>query len=75
MSSENKQIYIPDLNIKGTFIEEVGAEGNRVVYPGTYFDVKLGKEDFENQEDYHSVWIAITKAVKAKLDNAKHLSS
>jgi hypothetical protein len=72
MPADNKQIYIPNLHVNGTFIEEVGATQDKVVYPGAVFDVKLTMEDFENPEDYHTVWIAITKAVKAKLNNGLH---
>lgn len=65
--SANKQIYIPALKIKGSFIEEIGNSENRVVYPGSGFEITLSAEDFENPEDYHTTWINITKAVKAKI--------
>lgn len=62
-----KQVYIPALKIKGTFIEEVGQEGERTMYPGKEFTLDLAVDDFDSEEDYHTVWIAITKAVKKKL--------
>jgi len=69
MPAENKQIYIPELFVKGTYIEEVGAAQDKVVYPGAEFNIALTMKDFENPEDYHTVWIAITKAIKSKLNN------
>jgi hypothetical protein len=64
-----KQIYIPSLKVKGTYIEEIGGENDRVLYPGKPFDLELSQEDFETEEDYHSTWIAVTRAVKKKLKN------
>ena len=65
--SANKQIYIPAINIKGSFMEEIGATEDKIVYPGPGFDINLSCEDFENPEEYHTTWINITRAVKAKL--------
>jgi hypothetical protein len=65
--SSNKQIYIPSLVIKGSYVEEIGSAENRVVYPGEPFELTLSAEDFKNSEDYHTVWISLTKAVKEKL--------
>ena len=67
MAATNKQIYIPSITIKGSFMEEIGGGEDKVVYPGASFDLELGAEDFENSEDYHAAWISITRAVKAKL--------
>lgn len=78
MSSTNatKQIYIPAVQIKGSFVEEVGGADDRVVYPGVPFDISLTAEDFENPEEYHTTWINITRAVKSKLrKNAVNKSS
>ena len=63
----NKQIYIPEIVIKGAYIEEIGSPENKVVYPGKKFELSLTLEDFKNSEEYHTVWISITKAVKDKL--------
>lgn len=68
MSGNTKQIYIPSVNIKGYYVEEIGGDKDRVVYPGGSFDLDLNIEDFENSEEYHTVWITITRAVKAKLN-------
>ena len=68
--ADPKQVFIPSIKITGTYLEELGAEGDRILYPGGAFDITLTSEDFENPEDYHAVWIAITKAVKKKLQNA-----
>jgi hypothetical protein len=68
MSSENKQIYIPSIFIKGAFIEEVGGGAEKVTYPGNAFETCLSSEDFESSEDYHNTWINITRAVKHKLN-------
>jgi hypothetical protein len=65
--SANKQIYIPAINIKGSFMEEIGGAEDKIVYPGVPFDVALSAEDFDNPEEYHTTWINITRAVKAKL--------
>jgi hypothetical protein len=62
-----KQIYIPTLKVKGTYIEEIGGAGDKVLYPGKSFELELAQEDFENEEDYHNTWIAITRAVKKRL--------
>lgn len=64
-----KQIYIPSLKVKGTYIEEIGGENDRVLYPGKTFELALTQEDFETEEDYHNTWIAVTRAVKKKLKN------
>jgi hypothetical protein len=64
-----KQIYIPSLKVKGTYIEEIGGDKDRVLYPGQPFELELTQEDFESEEDYHNTWIAITRAVKKKLKN------
>jgi hypothetical protein len=64
-----KQIYIPALNVKGTYIEEIGGENDKVLYPGKVFELTLAQEDFETEEDYHNTWIAVTRAVKKKLKN------
>lgn len=69
MSGSSKQIYIPRINIKGYYVEEVGGGEDRVVYPGKSFDLSLDINDFEDSEEYHTVWIALTRAVKAKLIN------
>lgn len=69
MAGKSKQIYIPSINIKGYYVEEIGGDKDRVVYPGGSFDISLDITDFENSEEYHSAWIAITRAVKSKLNN------
>jgi hypothetical protein len=69
-----KQIYIPSIKVKGTYIEEIGGESDKIYYPGNVVDVELGLEDFENKEDYHNVWILITKAVKKKIANGSTAS-
>ena len=75
-SNSTKQIYIPSVQIKGSYVEEVGGADDRVVYPGIPFDISLAAEDFENAEEYHTTWINITRAVKAKLrKNAASKSS
>ena len=48
-------------------MEEIGATEDKIVYPGPGFDINLSCEDFENPEEYHTTWINITRAVKAKL--------
>jgi hypothetical protein len=63
----NKQIYIPSINIKGSFMEEIGGAEDKIAYPGDSFDISLSLEDFQNSEEYHTTWINITRAVKAKL--------
>lgn len=68
MSASNKQIYIPLVNIKGSFVEEIGNDKDRIVYPGGSFDITLSAEDFSDPEEYHSTWISITRAVKHKLN-------
>jgi hypothetical protein len=76
MAESSKQIYIPSISIKGYYVEEVGAEKDRLVYPGGFFDIELDIKDFQNQEDSHTAWIALTRAVKNKLNkNAKGSSS
>lgn len=67
MASSTKQIYIPNLSIKGSFVEEIGGSDDRVVYPGEKFEIDLSADDFSNPEEYHTTWINITRAVKAKL--------
>ena len=67
MADANKQIYIPEISIKGSFMEEIGSVENRVMYPGPTFDISLSADDFENAEEYHTTWISITRAVKNKL--------
>ena len=62
-----KQIYIPFLRVRGTYIEELGGASDRVLYPGEAFELDISEKDFENKEDYHNTWIAVTKAVKKKL--------
>ncbi len=69
MSGSTKQIYIPAINIKGYYVEEVGGGEDRVVYPGKSFDLSLDINDFQDPEEYHTTWIALTRAVKAKLIN------
>jgi hypothetical protein len=64
-----KQIYIPSLNVKGTYIEEIGGGKDKVIYPGKSLEVELTIDDFENAEEYHNTLIAITRAVKNKLTN------
>lgn len=73
MSEQNKQIYIPKINISGSFVEEIGGGVDRIMYPGAPFDMSLTAEDFNNAEEYHDTWINITRAVKAKLN--KHATS
>lgn len=67
--SFSKQIYIPFIVVKGSFIEELGSTDNRVIYPGKSFEITLDLNDFKDSEDYHKAWISITKAVKEKLNN------
>jgi hypothetical protein len=67
MSGTNKQIYIPKISITGSYVEEIGSQEERLIYPGTPFDITLSAEDFANPEEYHTVWINITRAVKTKL--------
>jgi hypothetical protein len=69
----NKQIYIPSINIKGAFMEEIGGADDKIAYPGESFDISLSLEDFLNSEEYHTTWINITRAVKAKLN--KHATN
>jgi hypothetical protein len=64
-----KQIYIPTLRVRGTYIEELGGADDLLLYPGKSFELELCEEDFENAEDYHTVWIAATQAVRKKLKN------
>jgi hypothetical protein len=63
----SKQIYIPSLKIKGTYLEEIGGGTDKVMYPGKNIEVELGAEDFLSEEDYHNAWIIITKAVQKKI--------
>lgn len=70
MSGSSKQIYIPTIDVKGYYVEEIGGSSDRIVYPGGSFEISLAIDDFENPEEYHTAWIAITRAVKAKL--SKH---
>ena len=67
MSSANKQVYIPNICIKGSFVEEVGGSEDRIVYPGETFELNLSAGDFLDPEEYHTTWISITRAVKTKL--------
>jgi hypothetical protein len=67
MSVTNKQIYIPAISIKGSFVEEVGGADDKIMYPGPVFDISLSSEDFQDSEEYHTTWINITRAVKTKL--------
>lgn len=67
MSASNKQIYIPSIVVKGSFIEEIGSSEDRLIYPGEQFNLNLSAEDFANSEEYHATWINITRAVKSKL--------
>jgi hypothetical protein len=67
MSSATKQVYIPNILIKGSFVEEVGGASDRIVYPGENFELSLSANDFSNPEEYHTVWISLTRAVKTKL--------
>lgn len=67
MSEPTKQIYIPAISIKGSFVEEIGGKDDKIMYPGPLFDVSLSAEDFQNAEEYHTTWINITRAVKTKL--------
>ena len=69
MSAANKQIYIPELRIVGSYVEEVGNDTDKIIYPGKSFDVTITAEDFTNPEDYHTIWLALSKAVKNKLNN------
>ena len=67
--THQKQIYIPQLKIDGTYIEEIGGGEDLTAYPGESFSVSLSMEDFASREEYHSIWIGISKAVKKKLSN------
>jgi hypothetical protein len=64
-----KKIYIPNLEICGNYIEEIGTDKDKTLYPGGTFSLNLEKEDFEDSEEYHTVWIALTKAAQKKLQN------
>jgi hypothetical protein len=64
-----KKIYIPELKVRGNFLEELGTSSENTLYPGDFFEVSLAKDDFENEEDYHTVWINLTKAAQKKLQN------
>ena len=68
MAAANKQIYIPEISIKGSFMEEIGSIEDKVMYPGSAFNVSLSADDFSNAEEYHTTWINITRAVKNKLN-------
>ena len=74
MAVTKKQIYIPSLVVKGSYVEEIGSQEERIVYPGEKFDLSLSAEDFDSPEDYHTTWINITRAVKAKLKKAHETS-
>lgn len=63
-----KQVYIPNLTVSGTFVEEIGSAEDKVCYPGSLFSVDICLEDFDDPEDYHRVWIALTKATQKKLE-------
>ena len=39
MSGTNKQIYIPKITISGSYVEEIGSPEERLIYPGTPFDI------------------------------------
>jgi hypothetical protein len=65
-----KKIYIPALNISGAYIEEIGTTEEKTLYPGEPFEISITKEDFDDLEEYHAVWITLTKAVQRKLKNA-----
>lgn len=76
MAGSTKQIYIPTVQIKGYYVEEVGSSTDKVVYPGGSFELSLAIDDFENSEEYHTAWIALTRAVKNKISkNATGSSS
>jgi len=67
--THQKQIYIPELKIEGTYIEEVGGGEDLITYPGEPFAVDLSIDDFASREEYHSTLISISRAVKKKLSN------
>jgi hypothetical protein len=75
MSSASKQVYIPNISIKGSFVEEVGGTQDRIVYPGEEFELNLSANDFSDPEEYHTTWISITRAVKTKLSKNAALKS
>jgi hypothetical protein len=77
MADQTKQVYIPAIIVKGSYIEEIGGTQDKIVYPGKKFDLTISAEDFESIEDYHTTWINITRAVKAKIkkDHELHTSS
>jgi hypothetical protein len=75
MSSASKQVYIPNISIKGSFVEEVGGAQDRIVYPGEEFELNLSANDFSDPEEYHTTWISITRAVKTKLSKNAALKS
>jgi hypothetical protein len=64
-----KKIYIPALNISGAYIEEIGTNSETTLYPGEAFEIAITKEDFADLEEYHAVWISLTKVVQRKLEN------
>jgi hypothetical protein len=68
MASENKQVYIPSISIRGSFVEEIGGGLDKIVYPGEAFELDISANDFSDPEEYHTTWICITRAVKNKLN-------
>jgi hypothetical protein len=68
MASANKQVYIPSISIHGSFVEEIGGEQDKTIYPGGEFNLDLSANDFSDAEEYHRTWISITRAVKTKLN-------
>jgi hypothetical protein len=64
---QTKQIYIPQVSIEASIIEEVGGGADRVVYPGESKSLVLRESDFENKEEYHTAWIILTRAAQRKI--------
>lgn len=64
--ADTKRVFIPNLHVKGSLLEVNGSIDDGAVYPGKSFGIVLTADDFEGEE-YHTVWIAITKATQRKL--------
>jgi len=66
-----KQIYIPGVSIKGSFMEFNGTLDNGNCYAGDPFEVFIERSDFtpEEAEDYHRYSIILTRVARRKLSN------
>lgn len=62
-----KQVYIPNLTVKGDIMQQIGTNENGVLFPERPFEITIGFDDFKDKEEYATLYRILTQVCREKV--------